>query len=160
VPDAHVDATLPFVLPPVRAMIELQRVTGMRPGEVCAMRPCDLDTAGATWLYRPPAHKMAYRGKPRVVALGPRAQAIVKPFLPMKVDDYLFSPARAIEEQRAARRAARVVPIWPKQETARARRRNSKPRRAPGPCYTAHSYNRTVAYACERAGVVAEPAAA
>jgi hypothetical protein len=32
---AFVEAVLPHVLPPVRAMIELQRLTGMRPGEVC-----------------------------------------------------------------------------------------------------------------------------
>ncbi len=54
VADAVVEATLPFVLPPVRAMIRLQRLTGARPGEVCAMRACDIDMTGAVWLYRPP----------------------------------------------------------------------------------------------------------
>jgi integrase len=56
VSDAAVDATLPHVLPPVRAMIQLQRLTGARPGEVCAMRGCDLDTTGPVWLYRPQSH--------------------------------------------------------------------------------------------------------
>jgi hypothetical protein len=32
-----VQATLPYLLPPVRAMAELQLSTGMRPGEVCAV---------------------------------------------------------------------------------------------------------------------------
>jgi hypothetical protein len=41
VPDGHVDATLPFLLPPVRAMVGLQRLTGMRPGEVCRVRGID-----------------------------------------------------------------------------------------------------------------------
>lgn len=149
VPDAHVDAVLPFVLPPVRAMIELQRVTGMRPGEVCAMRPSDIDTTGQVWLYRPATHKTAHRGKSRVVALGPRALEIIKPFLTLKLDSALFSPARALAERRAQRRAARKTPVQPSQ----AYRRKANPKRAPGERYTAHSCNRTIACACERAGV-------
>lgn len=39
---AHVDAVLPFLTAPVRAMVELQRLTGMRPGEARRMR-------AATW---------------------------------------------------------------------------------------------------------------
>lgn len=34
---AYVDAILPFCSPQVAAMIELQRLTGMRPGELCRM---------------------------------------------------------------------------------------------------------------------------
>jgi integrase len=81
VPDAFVDAVRPHVLPEVWAMVELQRLTGMRPGEVCRIRACDLDTSGPVWLYRPARHKSAWRGKERVIALGPRAQMVVKPFL-------------------------------------------------------------------------------
>ena len=43
--DKHVDAVLPHVSPQIRAMVELQRFTGMRPGEVTIMRPCDIDRA-------------------------------------------------------------------------------------------------------------------
>jgi len=64
--DAHVDAVMPFVLPEVAAMIALQRLTGMRPGEVCGMRATDIDMGGDVWLYRPAAHKTAWRGKSRV----------------------------------------------------------------------------------------------
>src|SRR5262249_37976349 len=46
VPDAYVDATKPYVSRQVWAMIELQRLTGMRPGEVCSMRTIDVDTSG------------------------------------------------------------------------------------------------------------------
>jgi len=81
VPDAIVDATLPHVLPPVRAMIELQRLTGARPGEVRIMRACDLDTSGPIWLYRPHTHKTKHKGKDRIIALGPKAQAVLMPFL-------------------------------------------------------------------------------
>ena len=43
VPDLYVAAVLPFVTPHVAAMIKLQRLTGMRPGEVIIMRPRDID---------------------------------------------------------------------------------------------------------------------
>ena len=43
--DAAVDAVKPFVSRQVWAMIELQRLTGMRAGEVCIMRGCDINPA-------------------------------------------------------------------------------------------------------------------
>ena len=46
VPDAFVDAIRPHVSRQVWAMIQLQRLTGMRPGEVCIMRTIDVDTSG------------------------------------------------------------------------------------------------------------------
>jgi len=46
VPDAFVDGVLPFVTPPVRAVVEVQRLTGMRPGEGVLIRAIDLDTSG------------------------------------------------------------------------------------------------------------------
>ena len=54
VADRSVDRTLPQ-LPPVKAdMVRFQRVTGCRPGEVCSIRPCDVDKSnGDVWLYRP-----------------------------------------------------------------------------------------------------------
>ena len=46
-PEADVEAIQPFVARQVWAMVQLQRLTGMRPGEVCRMRMCDLDISGA-----------------------------------------------------------------------------------------------------------------
>ena len=53
VADADVEATLPFVNPHVRGMVRLQRLTGARSGEVCAMRPADVDRSGPVWVYHP-----------------------------------------------------------------------------------------------------------
>jgi integrase len=50
VADETIDATLPFVAPPVAAMIQLQRTTGMRPGEVVTMRASDIDASGDVWM--------------------------------------------------------------------------------------------------------------
>jgi integrase len=77
-----VDATLPFLTSPVRAMAQLQLCTGMRPGEVTATRTIDIDTSGKTWRYRPGsdqgphgAHKNAWRGQDRVVILDRRRRS-------------------------------------------------------------------------------------
>jgi integrase len=51
-------------------MIELQNLTGMRPGEVMAMRGRDLDRNGPIWSYRPSRHKTQHRGFERLIALG------------------------------------------------------------------------------------------
>lgn len=72
-PDADVAAVLPYLQPTIRAMVELQRLTGMRPGEVRLLRGADLDRSGPVWRYTPPGHKMAHAGRVRVVLLGPRA---------------------------------------------------------------------------------------
>jgi hypothetical protein len=51
VPDADVEAVRPHVSRQVWAMIDLQRRTGMRPGEVVIMRTGDLDMGGDVWVY-------------------------------------------------------------------------------------------------------------
>lgn len=81
VPDAHVDAVLPFLPPTVRAMVAVQRLTGMRSGEVCILRTRDLDRTGPVWLYRPATHKTAHHGHQRVVQVGPQAQAALAPLI-------------------------------------------------------------------------------
>jgi integrase len=78
---AHVAATQRFLTPHLRCMVELQRLTGMRPGEVCKLRMIEVDTTGAVWVCRPPRHKTAYRGKARAIYIGPRAQALIATFL-------------------------------------------------------------------------------
>jgi len=76
VADATIDATLPHLSPTVRAMVELQRLTGMRPVEVCIMRTCVVNTQGRIWEYRPSTHKTEHHEKDRVVFIGPKAQAV------------------------------------------------------------------------------------
>jgi len=77
VDDQYVQAVLPFLTPTVRAMVEVQMLTGMRSGEICRIRTCDIDMSGKVWFYRPDKHKTAHRGHVRAVPLGPRAQEIV-----------------------------------------------------------------------------------
>ena len=62
VPREHVEAVLPHVAKQVACMIQLQLLTGMRPGEVVQMRPGDIDRSGDVWVYRPIHNKTDYRG--------------------------------------------------------------------------------------------------
>jgi integrase len=147
VSEAAVEAVLPHLSPTVTAMVQLQRLTGMRPGEVCRVKASDIDMSGSVWLFRPPAHKTAHRGRARVVALGPKAVAIVKQFLTLDTQAFLFSPRRAMETCRVARRALRKSKVQPSQRD----RRKRDPGRPPRDVYTAVSYARAVNRGCDRA---------
>lgn len=50
VPDDVVDATLPYLSPVVRAMVQVQRFSACRPGEVCRMKGAEIDRSGDVWL--------------------------------------------------------------------------------------------------------------
>jgi integrase len=159
VPDAFVDAVLPFVSPQVAAMISLQRVTGMRSGEVAIMRGCDFEMNRRVWIYTPETHKTAWHGHQRKVYLGPKAQAIVRPFLRSDLQAYLFSPAEA-EAERNDRRLGvvssdRKTKVYPSELRGRQRRRDArqdKPRKRPLRAhYDTASYYKAVVYGIEAA---------
>jgi integrase len=86
-----VAAVLPFVSPHLAAMIKLQRLTGMRPGELVIIRPCDIDMTGDVWIYEPFDHKNRWRGHRKQIPLGPEAQSLLEPFLDRVYGDDYFS---------------------------------------------------------------------
>ena len=141
VSDELVNAVRPHVCRQVWAMVELQRLTGMRSGEVSIMRPRDIDMTGSVWLYRPESHKTEHRGHERIVQLGPRAQRIVGEFLPGRATDaYLFSPAEADAERKADMRERRRTKVQPSQLS----RRKPNPKRKPRERYDRDSYRRAI----------------
>jgi integrase len=91
VPEVVISAMRPFVSLQVSTMIELQLLTGMRPGEVCLMRASDLDTSSRVWVYRPESHKTEHHGHERQIFIGPKAQEILRPWLKLNTQAYLFS---------------------------------------------------------------------
>lgn len=139
-----------FVSPQVRAMIELQLLTGMRPGEVVIMRVGDIDRSRPSWIYRPSSHKTEHHGCNRQVVLGPRAQAVVEPFLRSDPGAYLFSPKEALARRHAVLREQRSTPLTPSQ---RARKREVHPLRSPGDHYSRANYANAIRRACLFAGV-------
>jgi integrase len=97
------------------------------------MRGIDLDMSGPIWLYRPGSdraagqHKSAWRGHQKVIAVGPKAQEIIRRFLRPNVVAYLFPPAEAVDD-----------PEWAR-------------RRQPGDHYTVGSYRQAIERGCDRA---------
>jgi integrase len=156
VPDAFVDAIEPYVSRQVWAMIQLQRLTGMRPGEVCSMRTIDVDTSGRVWIYTPESHKTEHHGRERRIHLGPAAQAILRPWLRPELTAHLFSPRESVESRRAEQRKRRKTPLTPSQQV---RKRKAKPKRSPGDSYDTRSYNHAVHYGVRRANAEAKEAA-
>jgi integrase len=132
---------------PVAAMIELSWLTGMRPGEVILMRPVDIEVTEDVWLYYPSVHKMEHKDKQRIVALGPKAQDILRGFIDRPADAYLFSPAEAQAERSARRRATRKTQpfkSWYKAPAKDATKRL-------GDVYTESAYRKAIHHACRLA---------
>lgn len=137
VPGPVVDATLPFLPDRVAAMVRVQRLTGMRPGEVCAMRFGDVETSGDVWIYALRTDKTARRraaSAKKRVPLGPQVQAILTPYLAEKAGDpdaFLFSPRDAARDRAFERRRNRRTPerrrigTPARRERPRGRRRRS-----------------------------------
>ena len=151
IPDAFVDAIAPHASRHIWAMVQLQRLTGMRPGEVCIMRTIDVDRSGRIWVYTPESHKTEHHGRERRIYLGPVAQGILRPWLRPELMAYLFQPKEAEAEHRAGQRRNRKSPVQPSQQNRRRRR----PRKGPGEKYNTDSYRQAIQYAIERANAEA-----
>lgn len=153
VDDATVDATLPHLPTMLRDAVELIRLTGMRPRELCRMRRRDVSTTAAeyveplpgwrvsavdvgggadagggvvVWLYAPPRHKTRRKKKVRVIAFGPAAQAFLARWLEGLAAGsaaHVFSPRRSEEVRGRERREARECPVYESQEEYRRERR-------------------------------------
>ena len=154
VPEAYVNAVLPFVSRQVGAMIRLQLLTGMRPGEVVIMRGADIDTTGKLWVYAPAEHKTAHHGHARTIYLGPQAIEVVRPFLRTDLAAPLFSPAEAETERLAQLHAARKTPL--NCGNVPGSNRRAQPLRQAGEAYTVDTYRRAIARACDRANAWAK----
>lgn len=153
--ESMVRAIFPYVAPQIRAMIELQLLTGMRPGEVCQMRSCDIDTSVQPWVYTPGSHKTEHLGHHRSVYLGPKAQEALRPWLRPDLQAYLFQPKEVESQRRERAHANRKTPL--SCGNVPGSNVQKKPKRAPGEHYATCSYGRAIAYACERAFPLPEP---
>jgi len=141
---ADVEATVEHLPPILRALVWVQYHGGMRPGEACQMRTGDIEQAGEVWLYRPGSHKTEHHGRERLVALGPRAQEWLTPWLRLELDAPIFDPRLAMR--------------WRYDQCKTHRRRpveQPKTARRIGRAYNAGSYRLAVVRACKDAGVSA-----
>ena len=121
------------------------------------MRAGEIDRTGDVWLYRPAKHKTQHHGHTREVPIGPKAQAVLAPFLKADPAAHLFSPAEADAAHRAKRAMARRTPASCGNVVGSNRKAN--PRKSPGDHYVVGVYRQAVARACNSAFPPPEPLA-
>lgn len=135
------------------AMLRLQALTGMRPGEVCAMRWRDIDRTPVVvedvecWAYNVADGKTAHHGHATSYALGPMAQAILEQF-PAAPGAFIFSPMATMAELHEMRRSRRQTPT-----TAQTEQRDASDGRSYADRYAVSTYRQAVDRGIARAGV-------
>lgn len=149
VSDDVVNLTLAHLPRVVADMVRLQRLTGCRSGEVCDLRPGDVDTSGPIWRYVPREHKTEHHGRPRVILIGRKGQDILRPYLLRLPDAFCFSPRESETRRRRERHEQRTTPANQGDRPGTNRRRNRS--RPHGDQYTNDSYRRAIVRACDLA---------
>lgn len=134
VPELDFLAIEPNVSRQVWGLARFMKLTGARPSEAVLIRWCDIDAEGEVWRYEPSRHKTQHKRLHRVIAIGPRAQAVLMEFKG-KDQDYVFRPQQALSEFVAANY-----------------RRGSKARTV-GEFYSVHGLRSAIRVACVAAGV-------
>ncbi|PCJ52062.1 MAG: recombinase XerD [Planctomycetota bacterium] len=152
VSESDMMTVLPLVSRQVAAMIELQWLTGMRPGEAVQMCWCDLDYTDKTWVYSPASHKTEHHGRSRSIPLGPKAQVILEEFRKLNTKVPIFSPIEADAEYRAEKSRHRKTKVQPSQ-IQRKRKAKANPKRILRDAYDPFSYRRAIHRACDKAGI-------
>ena len=152
VPYDIVEKTLPFCSPVIADMARVQYLAGMRPGEICAIRFCDINRSGDVWEFDYREHKTSHHGHDRTIWFGSRAQAILTPYLMDASDDpekYLFSPRDTVRMANIEKREKRKTKVQPSQIS----RAKKNPKVGPGTRYAVQSYRQALQRAAEKAGV-------
>ncbi len=97
VSDEHVAAVVENINPIIAGMVQVQRLTGMRPQDVRNMRTTDIDLNDDVWVYTPLTHKTEHFGMTRRVAIGPLAQTILHSHLKTEAPEaFVFCPRDAV----------------------------------------------------------------
>lgn len=146
----RVEATLPFLSKVVADMVRLQMLTGMRPNEVCQMRPMDVNRESDVWVYIPNSHKTEHHDHERLVHIGPEGQAVLRPYLLRKSDVNCFSPAESAQQMRDRRTLARKTPETSGNRVG-SKKKKRKPKRAPKEQFSTTSYGRAISRASAKA---------
>lgn len=153
VDDALVDAILPALPDVVADLLRFQRLTGCRPGEARSLQLADIDRRPlpaykGTWVWEVPDWKLSWRERhiPRVIAIGPKAQAVIQKWIDrLEGDDKrtIFSPRFS---QRDPTRWCRRSDEQPQQPR---RRKPRKPRKTTE-TYSPGAINTCVRRACDK----------
>jgi len=144
----------------VSDMLKLIWHTGMRPNEVCSMRPCDiLRDNNQCWLYIPGRdqspvgkHKTMRFNRVRVIPLTGECQTILnRRISDFKSKEYIFCPADAVQELIQQKSEQRKTPMSCGNKPGSNRKEH--PMIKPGERYDHNTLRRACQRACKRAKV-------
>lgn len=148
---------------PVRALIDLQLLTGARACELVGLRAIDFDRSNQrVWKVELGKHKTAHHGKTRTLYFGPRARRILGMFMTTErpLDKPLFSPREANAEGKRRNANGQRRPNQKPTPTKGSRAwRNQYGQgkigdvRAIGDRYDTDAYRKAIHRACEAAGI-------
>jgi integrase len=151
VPDTVVEATQPFLPPTLDDMVQVQRLCGMRPSEICNLRWCDINQSDDVWIYTPFEHKTEHKKKRRHVAILSSARTILEKYRHRKEDEFIFSPRETVRLIAERKRASRKSKPTPSQNAKRKIAAKRKPKQ--GEKYNTRAYEHAIRRAAQRAGV-------
>jgi len=153
VADDVVQRTLAFMSPTVAVMVQIQRMTGMRPSELCEMTVGDIDQTrdSELWYYAPGSQKTEEYIGAIPIPLGKPEQELIAPYLTgKKPAAAVFSPKTAMAEWHDERRRNRKTAVPPSQQKRDQQRAKKPAPRQPGEFYDQSSYRVAVANAIEK----------
>lgn len=145
-----VEKTLPHLPTIVADMVRLQLLTGMRPTEVCILRPCDVNRTNDVWIYVPYTHKTEHHEKQRRVYLGPQAQEVLSRYLLRPAESYCFDPRESRKAYHDRRERKTPLNQGNRKGYSKLTRAGKRPKRQPKEHYTRDSYRRAIHRACEK----------
>ena len=106
-------------------------------------KPASRPAGDDVWCYQPATHKTEHHGRERRIFIGPRAQAVLRPWLDRDPESYCFSPKEAVLPKASDSGPKPFAPLEREAETARATGRRRS-------CYDKDSYRTAVAYGLVR----------
>jgi integrase len=146
----HVRLTAVLLSPVIKAMIELQAATGMRPSEVCNLKPSEVQKRpDGVWIYKPTRHKNSRRKKSRAIPIVGDVRITLGPYLNRDPDAFCFSPRESMAWFRQQQRKVRKSKVQPSHQN----RKRRSPKKQPGEKYASTSYYRAIRDAAKRADI-------
>jgi len=160
VTEEEIQKVLNHLGPVVGDMLRVIWYTGMRPNEVCSMRPFDIIRDDEDcWLYIPGRdlspvgkHKTMRFERMKVIPLAKESQEILKKRIKdFNSKDYIFSPKETVAELIAKKAKERKTPLSCGNRAGTNRKEH--PMIKPRDCYDHHTLRRACQRACKKAGV-------
>lgn len=109
----HIETVRKLVRPMVRDLIDIQRLTGARSGELLQLTTAGINRTGDVWAAELSDHKTRHHGQRRILHFGPKSQLILTCYLSADPDAKLFPITRAAYCRAITRACDKaVIPRW------------------------------------------------